>query len=112
MEMKKHGRRRVEEWRGWNNVYFTENNAAQKICMRDEDMDGGSRGPVFRRIRNAETKSRAGLHRRDMMTLNQPLEEGKDLAVKKRRTSVGGREKNAREPACKAKGRGLQRASL
>lgn len=48
-------------WRGWNNVYFTEN---KKICMRDEDMEDGSHGPEFRRKRNAETESRAGLQQR------------------------------------------------
>lgn len=36
-------------------------------------MDDGSDGPMCRSIRNAETKSWAVLHRRDMMTLNQLL---------------------------------------
>lgn len=41
--------------------------------MTDEQMDDGNDGPMCRRIRNAETKGWAALHRRDMMTLNQLL---------------------------------------
>lgn len=32
-------------WR-WKNVYFTERNTAQSVCMRNEQMDGGSDGPM------------------------------------------------------------------
>lgn len=47
-------------WHRWKNVYFTQSNAAQKVCMRDEQMDGDSDSPMCRSIRKAETKGRAG----------------------------------------------------
>lgn len=50
MEMKKHGRKGGKGRRRWKNVYFTESNMAQKVCMRDEQMNGGSRSPMCRSI--------------------------------------------------------------
>lgn len=66
----------VKSWHRWKNVYFTESNMAQKVDMRDEQMDGGSDGPMCRSKRNTETEeteSWAVLRRREMMTLNQLL---------------------------------------